>query len=219
MKRTLKAPEKFKINFGPQHLYKGHLVNIRTALLVLALEQDIQVPDKTSIVTGGVLIIIVMLMLFVNHEPSKGKCRSTVCYAAKRNASRDPLKVTAVVRTKEGHFVAICTVSKTFVVFQSFAIVDSKVTIIYSSMSLEQVLVALMTLDFWGFTEIEFLYEDAKREFVKVGTQDFLTKLIEAPIAERNLIDSAYCESCYNGYANLLISEHWITLAKYRPEV
>ena len=143
------------------------------------------------------------MMLFLYHDPNKAKCRSVMCYETKWNASRDPLKVTAIVRTKEGNFVAICTVSKTFIVFKNLTVVDSKVTIIYSSMSLEQVLVALMALDFWGFAEIEFLYEDAKKVFVKVDTQDFLTQLIEAPIAERNLIGSAYCESCYNGYANL----------------
>lgn len=218
MKRIFKAPKKFKFNFGPRpYNKKGHLFDIRTALLVVALEQDVQIPDKTSIVAGGVIIIVVMLLLFVNHEPSNGKCRTKMCYAPKRNANRDPLKVTAVIRTKESHFVAICTVSKTYVVFQSVFVVDPKVKIVYSAMSLDQVLVSLMALDFWGFTEIEFLFEDAKREFVKVDTQDFLTQLIEAPIAQRNLIDSAYCETCYNDYANVLVSQHWASLVKHRP--
>ena len=217
MKLNFKAPKKFKINFGPKRLYNRQLVNLRAALLVLALEQDIQVPDKTRIVAGGVIIIVVMILFFVNHEPSNGKCRTIMCYAPKRNANKDPLKVTAVIRTKEGHFVAICTVSKTYVVFQSVSIVDPKVKIIFSSMSLDQVLVSLMAVDFWGFTEIQFLYEDAKREFVKTETQDFLIQLTEAPIAEQNLIDSAYCETCYNDYANVLVSQHWASLVKHRP--
>jgi hypothetical protein len=89
MKRTFKAPKKYKINFCPQHpSKKGYLVTIRTALLVLALEQDIQVPDKTNIIAGG-LIIIVVLMLFLYHDPNKPKCRTVMCYGTKRNASRD----------------------------------------------------------------------------------------------------------------------------------
>jgi hypothetical protein len=68
------------------------------------MEQKIQVPvDKTSLISGGGFVILV-LMLFLYKKPSKAKCR---CYSTKRDARKDPLKTTAVIKTKEGPYFAI----------------------------------------------------------------------------------------------------------------
>jgi hypothetical protein len=78
-------------------------------------------------------------------------------------------------------------------------------------------LVSLMILDYWGHIKTQVLYEDAKTEFLKETSQEFLVQLTQAPLVERNLVSCAYYELCYNVYTNVLVSVHWVLTGKYWP--
>jgi hypothetical protein len=60
MKRTLKVPKKFKINFGPQDptSKKGYLASIRTGVLAFGIQ--VELPDTIAIglgIAGGITIL------------------------------------------------------------------------------------------------------------------------------------------------------------------
>lgn len=209
----------FKINFGPQNPNRrGYLASSvwTSEILLLVSDQEVIPPtDKMNIALGGVIIIAIMLLLL--HHPIEGKCLTKVCRNTKRNANLDPLKVTCVLRTKEGYYFGINVKAKTFIAFNSLSLADPKVIVIQSRLTLDQVVVALMLSGYWALLETQILYSQAKAEFFKDATQQLIIKLANAPDFETNLINRGYCSVCYNGYANLYLTEHLTIIQKFRP--
>lgn len=208
-----KFRKNFKINFGPQHPTLGYLDNVRTSgILLLVSDQEVMPPRDMAL--GCFFLILAMILIF--SYPIKDKCLIPVCRKKKRDANSDPLRVTVVLRTKEGVYVAINVVSKTFLLFQSLSLVDPNVRVIQTRLTVQQVIVGLMLCGYWGHLETQILYTEAKNEFLKEATQQFIIELTNAPKFQRNLINSGFCASCYNKFANIFLSEHITLLQKYR---
>jgi hypothetical protein len=78
MKRTLKAPKKFKINFGPQDptSKKGYLDNVIRTAGVFTFGIQVEIPDTLAIglgVAGGITILGFLFYQYLKRRTPEKK--------------------------------------------------------------------------------------------------------------------------------------------------
>ncbi len=88
--------------------------------------------------------------------------------------------------------------------------------VIQTRLTLHQVMVALMLNGYRAHLETQVLFDEAKKEFLKETTQQFIIQLADAPKTKHNLINAGFCSVCYNKFANLYLTEHLILIQKYK---